>query len=315
MQTLIDYISFSDTSDYLDFWCEFFRFPLSESLAGHARYGWSEHRYFNGIHIHSGGREDCFFEFSGVGCRTLESLFHNEFDWLDFLNYIADKGPFSTLHVSRLDIASDDTEGILSFPKLYRFTRQHKYISRSRRVFWSDGCEQQIVFGAPQSNTRLRIYNKALERGLSDEHWIRAEFQLRNDAAYSFLQNLKLTQHIGKCYSGVMLNYLRYTVAAPDSNNNNNRIDTVSWWSDFLGECSRLKNIYVGGLEYNRQSLNDYIRKQCSSSLKLWLELNGGDLTELARIAYDANLNPKQLDLLRREKLKEGSTKNVHIPK
>lgn len=115
--------------------------------------------------------------------------------------------------------------------------------------------------------------------------------------------------------SPVSVNYLRYTVAAPDSNNNNNRIDTVCWWSEFLGECSRLKNIYVGGLEYNRQSLNDYIRKQCSSSLKLWLELNGGDLTELARIAYDANLNPKQLDLLRREKLIEGSMKNVLISK
>lgn len=314
MQTLIDYISFSDTLDNLDYWCDFFRFPLSDFQAGRARYGWSEHRFFNGIHIYSGCRDDCFIELSGVGCRTLESLHSNSFDWLGFLCLIADKGPCSTLHVSRLDIATDDTDGVLSFPKLYRYTKLKRYISRARRVFWTDGSEQQIFFGSPSSDTRLRIYNKALERGVPDEQWIRAEFQLRNDAAYSFIQNLKLTQHIGKCYSGVLLNYLRYTVAAPDGNNNNGRIDTVSWWSDFLGECTRLKNIYVGGLEYNRQSLNDFIRKQCSSSLKLWLELNGGDLTELARIAYDANLNQKQLDLLRREKLREGSGINDFKP-
>lgn len=307
MQTLIDYLSFSDCADRLDYWLEFFHLPLTDFQTGRPRYGWSEHQFFSGIHVYTGTRSDVFFEFSGVGCRTLETIHHNQFNWLHLLSLLASYDFSSACHVTRLDVACDDTDGVLCFPELYLFTQQRKYITKARRVFWTDGSEQEIMFGSPKSDTRLRIYNKALERGVPDEHWIRSEFQLRNDAAFSFLQNLKNTRNIGSCYSGVLLNYLRYIEDWTDANNNNSRIPTAPWWANFLGECERLKNIYVGGLEYNRQSLIDYIRKQCSSSLKAYVELFDGDFSELFNIIDDAKLNPKQIELLRREKLKEGS--------
>ena len=72
------------------------------------------------------------------------------------------------------------------------------------------GDEEEVIFGASSSSTRLRIYNKALERGVAGP-WVRVEFQLRDEAANSFLANLLAREgRIGETYGGVLLNYLRY---------------------------------------------------------------------------------------------------------
>ena len=56
--------------------------------------------------------------------------------------------------------------------------RNKEYICKSRKVFWTQGCEEAIYFGSATSDRRLRIYNKAMERKVG-YHWIRVEFQLR----------------------------------------------------------------------------------------------------------------------------------------
>lgn len=265
---------------------------------GKGRNGWLRCDWFNGIRIYSQGREDIGIELSGVGCRCVESLNDLAFDWLQLFAWIVEQG--TSANVSRLDVACDEKDGILDFDKLVKATKARKYICKARKRHWTDGDERIIMFGSSSSDTRLRIYDKALERGV-DGHWIRCEFQLRDDAADSMIQNFLQYGDIGDVYSGVLLNYLRYTVRAPDpeSSHNYDSIKTVKWWADFVGTGHKIKKFKIGGLEYNLDSLHDFLAKQCGSSMRTYVELFGS--SALLELAYNSQFSAKQKQLLAME--------------
>lgn len=264
--------------------------------AGKARDGWLFHEYFAGMHFYHGGREDVGVEFSGVGCRMLESCNNNSFDWISLFRYIVEQG--EDMNVSRLDIAGDDHDGVLTMDKLYRHTQQRKYICKARRCVWMAGDEEEVIFGASSSSTRLRIYNKALERGVAGP-WIRVEFQLRDEAADSFILNLLQIGEIGPTYGGVLLNYLRYVSRCPNETQNHyDRISTVGWWDKFVGTSQRIKNITVGGLEYNYGNLADFVEGQCAGALRAYVAFNGGSVDKLLEVISKASVSKKHKLLL-----------------
>lgn len=235
MDVLIDYFKFTSKVHSWPDLIELLGLNTVIWESGKARDGWSCHDYFSGMHLYHGGRDDVGVEFSGAGCRMLETCNGNSFDWVGLFRYIVEQG--EEMNVSRLDIAGDDKTGILSLDKIVKYTRDGKYISKARRRIWISGDEEEVMFGASSSETRLRIYNKALERGV-DGPWVRVEFQLRDDAADSFILNLLEKEgEIGIVYGGVLLNYLRYVTRCPaDCKNNYDRIPTVSWWSSFCSD-------------------------------------------------------------------------------
>lgn len=294
MDILVDYLTFTFPYDDLNKWCDDCGLIGIAYELGKSRYGWSEHNYYNGIHLYLGDRIDACIELSGIGCRTLETLNNNSFDWLSLFRALVDD---EAAHVSRLDIACDDRECLLNFSELFDYTSSRKYISRARHCTWTNGDEQIVYYGSSQSDTRLRIYNKAMERGVH-EHWIRAEFQFRNDAALSFLLNLLHYGDIGVTYSGVLINYLRYTVSSPDDNRNNGRLLTAPFWEEFTRSSNRIKNIKVGGLEYNYSSLTAFLEKGCASSIKTFLAITGGDIGKLLDMVNKAVLSKKQKSLI-----------------
>jgi DNA relaxase NicK len=292
IDVLIDYFSFTSKVHSWSQIIEFLGLQEVQWVQGKARNGWTYHDYNNGMHIYHGGRFDVGVELSGAGCRMLETCHTNAYDWLGLFEYIVDQG--DKMNVSRLDVAGDDKSGLLQIETITRYTEQDKYISKARRRVWMGGDEQGVVFGATSSDTRLRIYNKALERGVPGP-WVRVEFQLRDAAADSFILNLLQVKEIGKTYSGVLLNYLRYVTRRPEeSQNNYDRIPTVRWWAQFVGTVEKIKNITVGGLEYNYWNLEAFIVQQCASSLKAYLEINKGDVGKLLELISSARLNPKQ---------------------
>lgn len=234
MEVIIDYLKFTSK---VHSWTDLIELLGLESVTwqqGKARDGWTLHEYCSGMHIYHGGRDDVGVEFSGAGCRMLETCNKNRFYWFELLSLIMEHAEYGDMNISRLDVAGDDKDGVLSLEKIVKYTKEGKYISKARRRVWIGGDEEEVIFGAPSSSTRLRIYNKALERGV-DEPWVRVEFQLRDEAADSFVLNLlDGGGEIGPTYSGVLLNYLRYVTRIPsDSNNNYDRIPTVSWWYSF----------------------------------------------------------------------------------
>lgn len=234
MDVLIDYFKFSSK---VHSWTDIIELLGLQSVVwqqGRARDGWTLHEYFSGMHIYHGGRNDIGVELSGAGCRMLEACNKNSFDWCDLFAYIMEHVQYKEMNISRLDVAGDDKDGILTMDKLFRYVSQKKYISKARhKVVWRED-EEAVIFGAGTSSTRLRIYNKALERGVEGP-WIRAEFQFRDESADSFILNLlREGGEIGPTYGGVLLNYLRFVTRDPSTcNNNYNRIPTVSWWHSF----------------------------------------------------------------------------------
>ena len=322
MNILVDYISFSTRIHSLENILHLLGLDEIDFLAGAARNGWMEHMYFNGIHIYHGGREDIGVEMSGVGCRTLETCWKNGYDWpglfqllLDHRSKVldpdGDEQEYREMHVSRLDIACDDRE-ILDIKTITKYTSERRYISKARRCVWLSGDEQEVIFGSTKSSTRLRIYNKALERGV-DGKWTRVEFQFRNEAAESFMANLmSYGMDFGRTFSGVLLNYLRYVTEEVKSSINYERYKIVKWWKDFLDASEKISNVTVGGLAYNYGSLEYFIKHQVLSSVKCWLEINNGDVSKFMEMVSKAKLNKKQEELIHKCRQLDKIEQNIN---
>jgi len=60
----------------------------------------------------------------------------------------------------------------------------------------------------------------------------------------------------------------------------------------------KLKNIKVGGLEYNYWNLEANIIRQCASSMKAFIAANHGDVGKLLEIIDGAKLSKKQEEML-----------------
>lgn len=282
----------------LDNGCEFIEMP--------GRYGWLTRLYYRGVSVYFGGsRDDVCLEVSGTGCRTVEEISGNTFDWFKFFSDFEFDIRNRDVNISRLDIAGDDREDeLLNFSRLVSHCKSHKYICKAHWRIWIDGDEQAIYFGSPSSDRRLRIYNKAIEQNLNDEHWIRVEFQMRDKNALSFLLNWLNVGDIGKCYSGVLRDFLRFTTSVPE-NNNHQRCKICSWWERFLVFVYQCPQLYIDGGVFTLWHVQQFVTKQAGSSLKLWLEANNGDLTDIISMIEGATLNHRQQELLDRIKNSE----------
>lgn len=80
----------------------------------------------------------------------------------------------------------------------------------------------------------------------------------------------------------------------------------MGYWRQFVGDVERIPRFKVGGLQYNREELVHYVRVQCASSLKAFVDMNGGDIAPLMDIIDHAKLNFKQRDLLRRLEISDN---------
>lgn len=304
MNALIDYLTMSSKIHNRENFIDYFGLRDVDWIETSGRYGWRDQIFYRGVHFYFGGsRDDFCIELSGTGCRTIEEFSSNSFDWFSFFRMFDNDFVSGDCNISRLDIAADDSEGVLDFPTIFRFCnpRLKKYVCKASFCTRTDGSEEHIYFGSPSSDRRLRIYNKALEQGIDGEHWLRVEMQLRNKPALSFLFNWFGTRDIGRCYSGVLRDYLRFTSKSSvraARNNHQSRLEIVSWWDDFLGEVEALSQLYVDGGHYDLNDVEYFIRRQTSSSLKLWLEAHNGDMTDLLDIIDHARLNKRQSMLL-----------------
>lgn len=252
----------------------------------------------DGITICAGGCDTIMVQMSGKGCRLYETI-NKSLDWMDLIKLVQG---FRRHNFSRLDIACD-TFDFLRMDKLMRYTLQQRYVSRFNDYFVGQGNkEESIIFGSPTSRMRLRIYNKTLERarqlGTMDdvpENWVRLEFQLRDQAADSFINAWQMTGDISDAYFGIMNNQIRFV---KQRENNVSRSVTVPWWAKFVQNAGKIAMAYTGGLEYNLQSLNKYVFGQAGSSIKTWLALHNYDTDKLIDMVEYRKLNDRQSNLL-----------------
>lgn len=296
MQVVLDYLTMSFKSFGWQQIANFLGLGDVVMMETKGRYGWENQLFYRGTHIYFGGRDDCCLELSGTGCRTLEELSGNTFDWFQFLKQFEQDIRSGEVNVSRVDIAADDREGALNFRRMIPHCKHGRYICKAKWRIWIDGDEQAIYFGSPKSDRRLRIYNKAMEQGIG-EHWLRVEMQMRDVPATSFLLNWFLSGDIGFCYAGVLRDYLRFTTSAPDGSHYD-RAMICPWWSRFVGSVGKLPQLYIDGGQYDLMDVERFIQRQCASSLKLFLRAHNGDVSDLLDIMDRAQLNRRQQMLL-----------------
>lgn len=261
--------------------------------------GYPKRTFWNGVTILWGSdREDMgvCLTLSGQGCRTFETYGHGK--WIELLTLFSSSTDY---HITRLDLAYDDHTGILDITQLRDDTDDGYYVSKSR--WWkveygSEGCS--IYHGSPRSDIRIRIYDKARERGFKPDdpdyhHWIRVELQLRDKRAGAAVTSI-VNSDIGTTMCGVLRNYLTYRDPSGDSNKS--RWELAPYWSKLLSGVAAISLWESPGEDYNISRVEQWLVKQCGGALLTWHQLyNISDL--IYRIKQSGiQLSPKYRRLI-----------------
>ncbi|MDR3644480.1 MAG: replication initiation factor domain-containing protein, partial [Clostridia bacterium] len=166
-----------------------------------------------------------------------------------------------------------------------------------RRKIYAKGSEEWIVFGSPQSDVRLRIYNKALEKGFKGEKWVRFEYQLRNDGLDRFLNHLLHCDDLGQAFKDFVSESVRFLKKVPDKvNANAHRVETAKWWNSFVSGAGMITEFSRPGVQYNMTALTKYLSQQVGPSMATYIHAYEGDTEKLLDLAVYAGqrMNAKQ---------------------
>lgn len=253
---------------------------------------------FHGVSIWYDGIRDNMgvcVNMSGQGCRAFETF--GSGDWGTLIWFIVND-PF-TFNVSRIDAAYDDHTGILDIEQLRSDVDSGYYVCRSKQWEVQYGSEgTTLYFGSEKSDIMLRIYDKAAERGLDGQHWIRVELQLRRKRAEHFaLHVFKSDYDTGKVFSGVLVGYLAFK--EPDGDSNKSRWPVAKYWIELLGSLESIPYWESPGEEYNAAKLKKIVDQMYGNGIYTFVNLYG--ISGLLRSLYgrDRDLNDKYLKLLR----------------
>lgn len=274
----------------------------------HGFYFYNDRLYFGGISIHYNKLDDVsgeiLLEMSGQGCRQFETSSSRCFD--ELFRLVLD----GTFHVTRLDVAYDDISHdgkyFLDIHKIAKYTLKQQFVTR-----WGGGCVTDsfkvngnnepaihaltVEFGSNSSEIKLRIYDKAQERGGLDYHWVRAELVFRRDRAAAFIKKYSECKNIGQVYSGVMRNYLRFIKM---DSTRRERCSTIAWWDAWLDDVDKISLYTKKDIEYNLPRLEHYIVHQCGNSIDTLIQCIGLDSTLELIDKRDSQLNSNQRQLI-----------------
>ncbi len=237
--------------------------------------GYQDRLYLNSINIHFNHRkkESVWLEMSGQGCRFFEE--YGNGDYISLFEYI--KNNPDDVAVNRIDIAYDDHLQYIKIDDIVRDTLNQNYISKSNEWEVRKSSKGTTVYiGSPKSETLIRIYDKASERGYKDDTvWTRIEIQLRKDRAKEYIKKID-TDSPGDLFLGVLVNYLRY-VKPDKTDTNKSRWEMRPYWKKVIGDIGK-KSIYTKpGTEYNLYQLEDYIYKKAGNAAEALIEIKGID--------------------------------------
>lgn len=231
-------------------------------------------------------------EVSGQGCRALREFGHVgdgtegsgrwSPSWSDCLQVWRMLG----MTLTRLDVALDDRSGGWSVPQLVQAWRDGLLVSRSNAVqvvergdVQGRGQGQTLYVGAPSSDVRVRVYDKAAEQQ-AEGAWVRVELQCRRKRAQALGRMLEAEQ-VARVV-GVVKTYLEVKERGADSNRS--RWRTASWWDRFLGGAAKVALACPAGIRTVEQ-VAAWVGRQVAPSLALlmsyWQE--DGPLVELLR--------------------------------
>lgn len=310
-QVLVDWLTFSVKEqdpakvirEYLGLDPELFQ------DAGYGLLGYNRVLRFSDICVCYEPRENDFFRDMGV-CVSMSGNGCRAFETMSKLTQAGQDSVFPTLfqllaadetaNVSRIDIACDDREGFLNMEEIVEKVQASEINSRmtKRSVIVSfDGTQRSgstIYMGAPSSDFRVRIYDKALEEGV-DGHWIRVELVMRHKNAAAFVEQMNSAPSVGKLAAQVVNDKFSF-IERDDSNIT--RCTVCGWWRSFVDELESVRLVARCVIQHSVERIENWIESQVGPSLAVILNTLGWPhLFELARAAA-GRLSARQLSLI-----------------
>lgn len=249
--------------------------------------------YFEGISIMYGGRDEVWLEMTGKGCRAFET--YGSGDWQALFDLTRDRH----FHLTRLDVAYDDFSGRLPILDVYHAIdpeyKELDIVSKSR--WWKLERSSQGVccyLGSPQSDLRIRVYDKAAEQGY-DIHWTRFELQLRDEHAQAFVD--RIGGDAGKCFLGVLSHFCRVVVPS-DDDTNRSRWPTADFWARFVDGVQKISLYAAPGQLYTLDKLKRYVG-QFGAAAGAYAAVVGADefLSQIDSL-YKGSRNPQYGELV-----------------
>ena len=310
-QVLVDWLTFSVKEqdpakvirEYLGLDPELFQ------DAGYGLLGYNRVLRFSDICVCYEPRENDFFRDMGV-CVSMSGNGCRAFETMSKLTQAGQDSVFPTLfqllaadetaNVSRIDIACDDRKGFLNMEEIVEKVQANEINSRmtKRSVIVSfDGTQRSgstIYLGAPSSDFRVRIYDKALEEGV-DGHWIRVELVMRHKNAAAFVAQMNSAPSVGKLVAQVVNDKFSF-IERDDSNIT--RCTVCGWWQSFVDELESVRLVARCVIQHSVERIENWIESQVGPSLAVILNTLGWPhLFELAHAAA-GRLSARQLSLI-----------------
>lgn len=298
--------------------------------------GYAQRLYFDGISVHYSGRADMgiWVNLSGQGCRCFESFSAYGWDELrEKLHAIdaevleglpsPDAVKRKAINITRCDLACDMIAGcmpdgtevpdlvdcpFIRVSDLENKIRNYEWkgcFHRTRNCCafeWSGAAEDEregycAWFGSPSSAVRLRIYDKAAERGVPKDCpclWTRMEYQLRDEHAATCWNgvNLKtgLYVPIKDRFFGIMRRYLSFVEPTRAKRRD---CPVCDWWEAFVGAGEQFGLFVSPGVDYNISRVRHYVAEQAGNAFDCLVDVFGMEKTLDFIRKREARPNPK----------------------
>lgn len=301
---LFDWLTFTSKVDSLSSIQKLLQLNKADWVAGYGMNGYRDGWYLGSIAIWCNPSRDNMpgicVNMSGQACREFESVSH--LDWLELFRQLADSP--DDYNITRLDVAYDETEGLLPLDKIAKDVEAGNWVSSFRKYDihkTSDGLTVSV--GSSKSEAMLRMYDKAAERGYTDgRHWVRVELQLRRERAMAFVQQFVyggFADDLGELWKSVVNDYVRF-VTPQDSDSNKRRWPMRRYWAKLMDAAARVKLYKRPGEEYNAFNLHRFVTSQCAGALYTFVRLNSWSVLQ-KYVERPQKLNPKYERLIAAE--------------
>ena len=220
---------------------------------------------------------------SGNGCRAFETMSKLGAKDKQGAQSVAFPALFrllaadETANVSRIDIACDDREGYLNMDKIIDRTRSNEINSRllRRTINFSlngkDKAGATVYIGAPSSEFRVRIYDKALEQGV-DGYWVRVELVMRSANANAFVEDITNFENVSKLAAQVINDKFSF-IERDDSNIS--RCTVCEWWQNFVDELDKVRLVSREVIQHGVERIRGWTENQVGPSLYILMKTMG----------------------------------------
>lgn len=210
---------------------------------------------------------------SGQACRDLEAR-GVVTDWQAFAKMLLGLGVTAT----RLDANRDDHAGILHIDELiaaghagHVTKRAHEWEPKVKYGSKGRLKAHGLVFGNRQSESFVRIYDKALEQQVPG-HWVRVELELKGKKAMAALRALAMG---GLSWlAGAIREQVEFKL--PSTDGNRSRAATLPAWDAFLSGAAKVK-LAVERTVRTLSKVVYHLERQWAPLMATAMENSGGD--------------------------------------